>query len=40
MVRQEIQPRILEKTVEKLETVERKMIRRKKNRNDCKKRRN
>jgi len=34
MVRQEIQPRILGKIREELETVERKVIRGKKNRND------
>jgi len=40
MVRQTVQPRILEKIRKKLEVVERKTIRRKKNRNNHRKRRN
>jgi len=39
IIRQEVSPRILGKTREKLKIVERKMIRRKKNRNDCRGRR-
>ena len=40
IVRQEIQPRILGKIREELETVKRKVIRGKKNRNDQERRRN
>jgi len=40
MVRQTVQPRILEKIKEKLEVVERKIIRGKKNKNNYGKRRN
>ena len=40
MVRQTVQPRILGKIGEKLEIVERKTIRKKKNRNDHRERKN